>query len=229
MDSFRINNIQVEKANAMMKHRQLKKVANWFRLIEICVILIVISKFSSQLPEAVKNSGGYFKDLSGFLLSSRFVFVLGNLIVITLFAKSGQFSSQNTENEIIKQFTEVENRGKQRSQLVVSEKGVTCKASKSYKRSQSENLRRVSCGKSCKELRRMETEKFNGGGEIVVKNSNSNLNLKSKSKSKSGYPEDEMSSEEFRRKVEAFIARQQKFRREEEYSVIKTQLDLTSI
>ncbi|KAK0582714.1 hypothetical protein LWI29_028789 [Acer saccharum] len=223
MDSFRINNIQVEKANAIMKHhRQLRKMANWFRLIEICVVLLVVSRFSSQLPLAVKNSGGYFRELTVFIVSPRFVFVVGNLIVITLFAKSGQFSAQdspgkNSGSDLIKEFVEKSEKTQNihRQEIEYREKQSTCiekvasDAIKHYKRSQSENLRRVSCYKPCRELRRSETEKCtkisNSGGEKLVKKSN---------------PEDEMSNEEFRRTIEAFIAKQQKFRREEEYSVI---------
>ncbi|KAL5788661.1 hypothetical protein ACOSP7_005610 [Xanthoceras sorbifolium] len=225
MDSFRVNNIQVEKANAITKHhRQLRKMTNLFRLIEICVILLVLSRFSSQLSLAVKNSGGYFKDLAGFLVSPRFVFIVGNLIVITLFAKSGQFSAQDSPgkgsgNDFLKEFAEksektqnihryeIEYREKQSicAEKVVSDGPHTSSEIKNYQRSQSENLRRVSCNKPCRELRRSETEKCRKSTNPGAK--------------KSPYPEDEMSNEEFRRTVEDFIARQQKFRREEEYSV----------
>ncbi|KAI9180385.1 hypothetical protein LWI28_004274 [Acer negundo] len=161
MDSFRINNIQVEKANAIMKHhRQLRKMANWFRLIEICVVLLVVSRFSSQLPLAVKNSGGYFRELTVFIVSPRFVFVVGNLIVITLFAKSGQFSSQdspgkNSGSDLIKEFVDKSEKTQNihRQEIEYREKQSTCAEKvasdeiKHYKRSQSEDLRRVSCNK----------------------------------------------------------------------------------
>ncbi|KAK3195453.1 hypothetical protein Dsin_026763 [Dipteronia sinensis] len=197
-------------------------MANWFRLIEICVVLLVVSRFSSQLPLAVKNSGGYFRELTIFIVSPRFVFVVGNLIVITLFAKSGQFSTQdspgkNSGSDLIKEFVEKSEKTHNihRQEIEYREKQSICAEKvasdeiKHYKRSQSENLRRVSCNKPCGELRRSETEKCrkisNSGREKLVKKS---------------HPEDEMSNEEFRRTIEAFIARQQKFRREEEHSVI---------
>ncbi|KAJ4716547.1 tRNA-methyltransferase non-catalytic subunit trm6MTase subunit [Melia azedarach] len=224
MDSFEINNIKLGKANAMMKHRQYQKMAKLFRIIEISVILVLLSRFSSQLPLAVKNSGEYFKELMIFLVSPRFVFILGNAIVGILFAKSGQFSTQDSAgkdscNDLYKEFIdkstktqnihryEVGDTEKQSlcTEKVVSDLAHTSCEIKSYRRSQSENLKRVSFDKSCRELRR-------SGTEMYSKNTNSGGKLVNNS-----YPEDEMSNEEFRNKIEAFIARQQKFRMEEEY------------
>ncbi|KAE8724668.1 hypothetical protein F3Y22_tig00009942pilonHSYRG00021 [Hibiscus syriacus] len=71
---------------------------------------------------------------------------------------------------------------------------------KSYRRTQSENLNR----KKCKQLRKSGSEKHikhGGSGEKTVKSS---------------YPEDGLSSEQFRGTVEAFIARQKALLREEE-------------
>ncbi|WCJ40963.1 hypothetical protein M5689_021856 [Euphorbia peplus] len=95
MDSFNMN-IKVQKANAIKKHRQLQKIASLFRFVEICVVLAILSRFSVRLPVAVKSSSAYFKDLSVVLVSPRFVFIIGNIIIITLFAKSGQFSGKNS-------------------------------------------------------------------------------------------------------------------------------------
>ncbi|XP_065867317.1 uncharacterized protein [Euphorbia lathyris] len=114
MDSFNIN-IKVEKANAIKKHRQLQKIASLFRFVEICVALALLSRFSIRLPLAVKNSSEYFKDLSVLLVSPRFVFIIGNIIVITLFAKSGQFSGKNStgkssRSDIYEEFLKVSER-----------------------------------------------------------------------------------------------------------------------
>ena len=96
MDSFNFYDIKVEKANAMQKHRQLQKIANFFRVIEVCIVLVLISRLSMQLPLAVKNSSGYFHNLTLVLVSPRFVFVVGNVIIITLFAESRQFSVRDS-------------------------------------------------------------------------------------------------------------------------------------
>ncbi|KAJ4849901.1 hypothetical protein Tsubulata_037132 [Turnera subulata] len=245
MDSFNVSNIKVEKANALKKHRQLQKIANMFRLVEICLVLALISRFTIQLPVAVKNSSDYFKDLTVTLVSPRFVFVIGNVIVITLFAKSGQFSGQdsgvkNSRTDLYEEFVEKSEKG-QRYEVAYSQKestqvgfkvttdqdscvaletNPTCEMSqsenldacvalekKSYERSQSENLSRPKCNKSC--LRRTATEiskKGSGSGEgLLVKKT---------------YPEDKMSNEEFRCTIEAFIARQKQFRKDEENSYL---------
>ncbi|KAJ0077030.1 hypothetical protein Patl1_36473 [Pistacia atlantica] len=111
MDSFEINNVKVEKANAILKHLHLRKLANLFRIIEICVLLVMVSRFSTQLPLAVKNSGKYFKDLTVVLVGPRFVFIIGNAIVVILFVQSGQFpahdsSRKNTGSDYYEEFVE---------------------------------------------------------------------------------------------------------------------------
>ncbi|KAJ0076585.1 hypothetical protein Patl1_36464 [Pistacia atlantica] len=222
MDSFEIKNIKLGKANGVAKKPQFRKIASLFRVIEICVLLVVVARIFAYLPLAVK-------DLTDVLVSTRFVFIIGNLIVVILFAKSGQFSAQdstrkNPRKDYFEEFLEkgekiqnthryeVKYREKQSicAENVVSEGTHTSFKSNSYRRSQSEKFKRVNSDKSCRELRRSATatekcRKSTNSGDKSAKNS---------------YPEDNMSNEEFRRTIEAFIARQQRFRMEEEYSVI---------
>ncbi|XWS67881.1 hypothetical protein CRYUN_Cryun04dG0042700 [Craigia yunnanensis] len=229
MDTF---DIKLEKRNAILKHRQLCKIANLLRFVEVCVVLVLISRFTTHLPVAVKNSGEYFRGLLVVLVSPRFVFIVGNAIVITLFATAGQFSAQDSASgtDLYEEFVEkseksqaihryeIEYREKQSKNSVDEEKIVsldvrTSKGTKNYRRTQSENLKQVNCNKACQQLRRVESEKYrkhNDSDEKMVKNS---------------YPEDGMSSEQFRNTVEAFIARQKKLLREEEYSVIWKDLE----
>ncbi|XP_021286879.1 uncharacterized protein LOC110418465 [Herrania umbratica] len=232
MDTF---DIKLEKRNAILKHRHLYNIANWLRFVEFCVVLVLISRFTTQLPVAVKNSGEYVRGLSVVLVSPRFVFIVGNVIVITLFAKAGQFSAQDSTakssgTDLYQEFVEkseksqaihrygIEYREKQSKKSVVEEKIVclnvhTSKGTKHYKRSQSENLKRVNCNEACQQLRRLESEKYrkhNDSDQTMVKSS---------------YPEDGMSSDQFRDAVEAFIARQKKLLREEEYTVIWQDLE----
>lgn len=209
MDSFEIDSIKVEKANAILRYRQLRKITNLFRFIEVCLVLILVSKFSLQLPIAIKVSGDYFRDLSVTLISPRFVFVVGNAIIIILFAKSGQFSGQNQaekcdETHLYDEFVEKSEKGmieisKSEETLVMVDTYTTYEA-KVYRRTQSENPIKDNSDKTHRELRRSVTEKC----------------LKPTDSCEKNYSEDVMSDEEFNRKVEAFIARQQRFRREEE-------------
>ncbi|TQD88049.1 hypothetical protein C1H46_026412 [Malus baccata] len=99
MDSINFYDIKAEKANAILKYRQLRKIAKLLRLIEVLAVLLLLSRFSVQLPQAVKNSASYFKNISGFMVSPRFVFVIGNVIVIILYAKSGRFSAKDSTTD----------------------------------------------------------------------------------------------------------------------------------
>ncbi|GAV58241.1 DUF4408 domain-containing protein [Cephalotus follicularis] len=217
MDTFQVNYIRFVKANAVLKNRQLQNIANLCRLVGLCVVLVLISRFTAKVPVAVKNSGGYFKDLSIILVSPRFVFIVGNVIIITLFAKSGQFSAltsttRNSKNDIYEEFVrkskksqnisiyEVENREKQNisEEKMVADGNWTSMEAKDYRRTKSENFKRVDCDKSSQILRRLGTEnykKVTDSGDKLVKNS---------------YPKDHMSSEEFRDTIEAFIERQKR-------------------
>ncbi|XP_039044921.1 uncharacterized protein LOC120184555 [Hibiscus syriacus] len=228
MDAF---NVKFENRNAKLKHRHLNKVASLLRFVEFCVVLVLISRFTVQLPVAVKSSGEYFRGLPVVLVSPRFVFIVGNVIVITLLSKAGQFSprgptsgtdlyeefvEKSEKNQMIHRY-EIEFMEKQRKKNVEcvdqekrSSLHVHTTASKgtikSYRRTQSENLNR----KKCKQLRKSGSEKHikhGGSGEKTVK---------------SLYPEDGLSSEQFRNTVEAFIARKKALLREEEeeHSVI---------
>ncbi|GMI83591.1 hypothetical protein HRI_002028400 [Hibiscus trionum] len=222
MDAF---NVKLEKRNATLKHRQLRKVASLLRFLEFCVVLILISRFTFHLPVAFKSSGEYFRGLSLFLVSPRFVFIVGNVIVITLFVKAGQFSPQDRTSgtDLYDEFVEkskknqmiyrygIEYREKQSKKSVDEERKLslhvhtTSKGTiKSYRRTQSENLNRKNCNKACKQLKKSRSEKY-------IKHSDSNEKTV-----KSSYPEDGLSSEQFRNTVEAFIARQKKLLREEE-------------
>ncbi|XP_057436762.1 uncharacterized protein LOC130729141 [Lotus japonicus] len=94
MGSSNSHKLKTEKSNKIMKHRKLRKIANLLRYVEMCVVLVLISRASFQhLPVALKISSEYF---SGFMVSPRFVFLIGNVIIIALFAQSGQFSGKTT-------------------------------------------------------------------------------------------------------------------------------------
>ncbi|CAI0437970.1 unnamed protein product [Linum tenue] len=232
MDSFNITHLKAVKAKAIRKHRKIEKITNMFRLLEILVVLTVVSSFSVHLPIAAKISSEYFKDAALALASPRFVFVVGNLIVIVLFAKSGQLPGQDGKEKrskksdlyeefvemsgkippqqpsSVEQRAETEHRRKQsKSTEIVVKKEASSPVSlgivKSYERSQSEKLATTKSIviKPEKELKRSVTEK------LVDK------------KKKGSFPEDNMSSEEFKSTIEAFIERQKRFRIDEEVSV----------
>ena len=274
------------KANTILKHRHLRKIAKLLRYIEFCVVLVLISRLSIQLPLAVKNSSEYFRGFSGFMVSPRFVFLIGNVIIITLFAQSGQFSAQgpardNPEPDLYQEFlqnsiincknqklhadktehpqkqsivrtedikqiqnidgnpvkypeklsvrTDISVKGKridgcmiqyrEKQSMKPSTKtedqkidgGKIMKTNnsvdvKDYRRCQSDVIRHVESEKPRHVLDRCESENNRGSIEPAAP----------EKVAKTSYPEDGMSNEQFRRTIEAFIARQQRLRRQEQ-------------
>lgn len=255
MDSFGFCNIKAEKANARLRYRRIQKITAMFRLIELCIFMIIVSRFTThQLPVVFKLSGEYFKGFSltatvEAAISPRFVFIVGNVIVIVLFLKSGQLSGKIDDNsnnhrkldfydEYVRSceknhnvyIHEFEKHRKQSAAAssccaMIKKKEVNSSAvnnlpkikeeeeeekkKKTMNRSHSENLKRhhhdaAAAAVRVRELRRTVTD-------ISVDNCEKTA--------VSSYAEDRMSSEEFRRTVEDFIARHQRNLREEEFSV----------
>ncbi|CAL0305918.1 unnamed protein product [Lupinus luteus] len=96
MGSYNFHKLKGDKPGMTQKHSLLRKMANLFRYIEFCVVLVLISRISFQLPVAVKNSSEY---LCGFSISPCFVFLIGNVIIISLLAQSGHFSPQSFKRD----------------------------------------------------------------------------------------------------------------------------------
>ncbi|MED6109571.1 hypothetical protein PIB30_034978 [Stylosanthes scabra] len=208
--------------HTIIKHRHLRTIATLFQYAEFCVGLVLFLRLSIKLPMALKNSSEYF---GGFVVSPRFVFLLGNFIIIALITQSAHFSghdssSQSSETDLYEEFMFIQNRSSfkikeiQENKIEQSAEGTEhvshsekisktnfyLKEKKGYRRCQSEILRHVEREKPRHVLQRCESLK-NRGGSIGVSGS---------------YPEDGMSDDEFRRTIEAFIARQQRLRRQEQ-------------
>ncbi|PNY08650.1 hypothetical protein L195_g006432 [Trifolium pratense] len=206
-------------------------------------------------------SSEYFR---GFTVSPRFVFLIGNIIIITLFAQSGHFSSndsakrRSSEDELYLEFLKnssmyqrvqgfeqkklsikMENsikgrRINDRCMVKFSEK--ECKKSdddKKVRLEEKQGIKTECCkGMEVKEyIRRCQSEitlvrGVNSDDEkeqkVLQRCESENDERKRRNiefdkqkmmeKSSCLYPEDGMSNDEFRRTVEAFIARQQKLR-----------------
>ncbi|PIA55814.1 hypothetical protein AQUCO_00700261v1 [Aquilegia coerulea] len=258
-----IDNVKVEKANAMKKYNRLKKIADLFRFFEICVVLILLSWFSTRLPVTFRIFSDYFRYIYVVVVSPCFVFLLGNIIILTLFLKSGQFGQNSTGScsgtDLYDEFVKnSSNRDKIRSdisspvpevkistpvpEVVVEEKESSAPApeivvyqdkqiqseeqkvtnthlettkdetKKIYRRTQSENLKQHE--KPKRDLRRTKTEKSS---------SSSSSNSRENEKEESNVVEEELSNEEFQRRIEAFIAKQVKFLREESMAIVPQQ------
>ncbi|GAB2279520.1 hypothetical protein Dimus_014160 [Dionaea muscipula] len=254
------NSIKAEKSKAMERFHRLRMITNLFRFVELCVLLGLLSWLSARLPFAVKISGEFCRWLASIIVSPLFVFAVGNAIIVSLMAKSGQFSRKETnasESEMMFQSLESEPPHKPVSdpvpepeEIVYEDKEIICQTTNDSTtalastavtafapkqrddeatvlikdgkvdpdlkllRCRSENLEKENedmITPTEKMLRRSETDmvcrrKGNNGGE--------------ESEVEKVFPEDGLSSEEFRRIVEAFIAKQKKFRREESQAIV---------
>ncbi|KAL6317960.1 hypothetical protein AAG906_031008 [Vitis piasezkii] len=258
MDSIDFDSVKLEKANAMRKYHTLRKFANFLRVLEVSVALFIMLFWSSKrVSNAVKIFSEYLRELCVVLANPRFMFLIGNAIIITLFVKSGRFSGENpdryvqhSENsqKVVSQidcavtkvshdddfvkhsesqqkgFSEIDSPVPATSddkQIVCWENAlhtvlpdpvttVTKKVpeTKFYRRTKSATIRPESAEKPSRELRRSETDKFqkmdSSGGKSARRLSRV----------------EELSNEEFRRKVEAFIEKQQRLLREENVAIV---------
>ncbi|XP_010315310.1 uncharacterized protein [Solanum lycopersicum] len=102
MESLNFHKIKLEKANAMLRYKKRQNVTILFRFIEFCIFFAIISRFSTRFPLNFKLSIECFKGLGVTLISPRFVFVLGNSIVIILFLKSGHSSGKDGSTDNVK-------------------------------------------------------------------------------------------------------------------------------
>lgn len=211
MDSLSFDSIKMEKANAISKYRRVERITALFRFVEILAVVIVVSRFSFSFPAQfafpVKISGEYFRGISAAaLISPRSVFLLGNAIVLVLFFKSGRFPAKDGEgtadlyDEYVEKCRKSEE-GKDFDDHRVY--GLCYDGSKKMSRSSSEKLERAAVvgRERRRELARSMTDVCRSQRKAAAA-------VKAEA--------EEMSSEEFRRTVEAFIARQQRLLREED-------------
>jgi hypothetical protein len=191
----------------------------------VCVVLVLISRLFLKLPVAVRNSSEYLRDFSVFINSHYFVFLIGNVIIITLFAQSsGKNAPRETEHDdfyeklvqksvkyeekerIIKDDSRKEEGDSIEKKRIdgVEEKMKTktgVKKGYCYRRCETEILK-----KRRRVLRRCESE--NNGRKRIEP---APVSSAEEEMVRISYPEDEMSNEEFRRTVEAFIAKNRGF------------------
>ncbi|XP_074264200.1 uncharacterized protein LOC141586771 [Silene latifolia] len=191
-------------------------MANIVRTIEVTIaitlISIVISWISSCIPTVVEFSGVILPRLSSILFSPRFVFVIGNVIVITLFANSSPSKTENsgknsTKNDDVSVEVESEAAEVVEFPTAAVEMAVDRKVTeKVYRRSQSEAIDFVEKPK----LRRSATVPCRKVGCDEVSTTETEVKAKAKSDE-----EEELSNEEFNRRVEEFIKKQRNFLNEE--------------
>ncbi|TYI56370.1 hypothetical protein E1A91_D11G204800v1 [Gossypium mustelinum] len=232
MDSFYFHNVKTEKVKAMRKYNRLRSIAKVFRIFEVLSALLFLAWTAERVPFAVKISGEFVLKLGGIIASPFFVFLICNVIIITLIAKSGIFSAvRNADSKVCEEIiktADTHSKSVSQEEIVYQDKEIISEVNTStrkcedmepepepesdsdfeadnprvYRRSKSEKLERE---KVKKELRRSESEKKCR----KIENMDEKL-----------FPEDDLSNEEFQRAIEDFIAKQLRFRREESLSIV---------
>lgn len=230
MESFNFKNIKAEKANASLRYKRLQKITTLFRAMEICIFFVIILRFSTQLTFVSKIFSEYFRELPLALISPRFIFVLGNVIVIVLFLKSREsYAKDNSSTSKITDFHDeymkecakhITNYSEHSMQQSIS----NCREQSPKQGKQSINNYReqsLKQGKQCilgeKEVGRKIRKSRSENLLCVHQHEQTRRELRrSATVVCRRNVDDEMSSEDFRRTVEDFIARQQRLLREEE-------------
>ncbi|KAL8130624.1 hypothetical protein V2J09_019779 [Rumex salicifolius] len=220
----------------MFRCPSFKNIASIAKTLEfffaVMFLFRSISCSSVYFPAAVELGGFLFRRLCMILVSHRFMFFLGNLIVITLFVKSGgsnrcgtsdSGNSNDEEDYLIGQF--VPPNEMVSCEIVASEE--TVPNEKHTVPTEIEGRSDSGRGNPSPEMRRRArsedfkaevTEKF----QLRRSETEAGLKMERSSEESTGRRTtvEDLSNEEFQRKVEAFIERQQRFLREESSSMV---------
>ncbi|KAL2236312.1 uncharacterized protein LOC105165865 [Sesamum indicum] len=204
---------------------EIKKL---LRIMEIFLLLVFLTWASARLPFALRISAEYLRQLARVVVSPLFIFLLSNVIVLTLFFKSPgdlifppQTTSQNVTESHMEYFCPEFIKDAGRSSPPAAEDIVMFQDKqtvfevtkvKVHRRSQSSETMSTSkqdynnpCSSCGKQLRRSETERRLRVEEVAAERAE---------------VVDELSNEEFQRAIEAFIAKQIKFHEEEKLAIV---------
>lgn len=243
MDAFDFGTEKMENRVILIFH-SFKSVAKLFRIVELRVGVFVLLWSSTRLPFVVKISGEYFRQLISIILSPLFIFLISNVIVLTLFFKSGRFNgdsstiSNNTETELYDSFIEKEecsgnftagnsSSAPAREQTVYQDKQTILEVNAQESDGSEETETETEKDFYSQIPRRTKSAKFERGSnkEIYGKLRRSETEMYRKidnsvDPSETVYPVDELSNEEFQKAIEDFIARQIKFHQEEKLAIV---------
>ncbi|XP_061346469.1 uncharacterized protein LOC133292114 [Gastrolobium bilobum] len=213
MDAFDFSNEKSEKGSAMRRYNLFTGIAKKLRILELCLALFLLSWILTRLPFALRVSADYLRKISPFLGSPLFVFAICNAIIAALIAQSGLFTAAGDGD--IKDYGSSTSEAP--SPVAVAEKveyqdRLTCTDNDSGAVKDSD-LRKV--------YRRSQSEKLKGNGADGNKTAERKLRRSETEKVRENlYPQDKLSNEEFKRTIEAFIAKQMRSLREESLAIV---------
>ncbi|PWA90546.1 hypothetical protein CTI12_AA087270 [Artemisia annua] len=225
MDIFDIHNVKVEKANAMLRYRRFRKIANLFRLIEVFLAVILSAWVSTRLPSVIGMMSIYLRHALTVVVSPLFIFLISNAIVITLVVISGQLNGNGNagSNAVTDLYDEIVNDDviddvvnvpviQPEEKIVYQDKQIVSEVKpvndrKVYKRSQSENMKK---NEGC----------LDDEVKAKLKRSETELGRRKSEAPATENVVEELSDKEFQKRIEGFIAKQVKFHQEEKLAIV---------
>ncbi|XP_016440384.2 uncharacterized protein LOC107766154 [Nicotiana tabacum] len=246
MDAFDFGSEKIENRVILIFH-SFKSITKLFRIVEFCVGVFVLLWSSTRLPFAVKISGEYFRQLISIILSPLFIFLICNVIVLTLLFKSGRLFGDSSstlcasaEAELYDSFVEKEEcsgnftAGNSSSppepeEIVYQDKQTVLEVNTRtiFEPEETETVTEKAFYSQVP--RRTKSEKFERGSynkEISGNKLRRSETERCRKIDNSGdpsetvYPVDELSNEEFQKAIEDFIAKQIKFHQEEKLAIV---------
>ncbi|KAK1402704.1 hypothetical protein POM88_002309 [Heracleum sosnowskyi] len=205
--------IKVEKASAILSFERLQNFKFLFRFIEICIVLFIISTFSTDYLTFYSRICGdlftFFRSLFIEILNPASIFVIGNMIILILFSNYGHFSAQESErcdnNAVVynKHFEFFE-----KNDDMIIKQG-------NHEIHEETNSSLDLCIPEVSKLQRSKSEVFKSYHDVDY-SCQTVTKYYRKSVSYNNRVDAEMSGDEFRQMVEGFIARQQRSLRQQE-------------
>ncbi|KAK7386541.1 hypothetical protein VNO78_26849 [Psophocarpus tetragonolobus] len=225
MDEFVL---KAEKPNAIRRYNIFAFISKTIRILELCIALVLLSWILTRLPFALALSAQFLRRLFSLAASPLVVFAVSNAIIAALVAQSRRLPAPHSADSLYREFLNtrayftapapephappprVVAEPEYHDKLVIAETvqdrptaHADAGPALKYRRSQSEKIK----GEAAKpprrrQLRRAETEKRREKSPEIL------------------YPQDKLSNEEFQRTIEAFIAKQLRFLREESSAIV---------
>lgn len=93
-----IDTMKAEKIMEMKKFKRNRKTKKFFRYAFVAASAVLLSWSSVWLPLVVKTAGIYFHNACSVVGSTKFVFFMCNVIIVTLAVKSGQLGRGGGSN-----------------------------------------------------------------------------------------------------------------------------------
>ncbi|PIN21703.1 hypothetical protein CDL12_05619 [Handroanthus impetiginosus] len=85
MEGQMFDNMKFEKEKAIARFNRLRRVVKLWQIFEVLVVFGLISWSSTRVPAVLKVTGGYFVEFSTYFFNHHVVFLIGNAIIVFLF------------------------------------------------------------------------------------------------------------------------------------------------